>query len=87
MPLERRQLAKNTGTTAVNEGGYTITTSTTQGTTGDRVGYSWKPESGAIVRRQDGGAIVRDGENEVTISKSQGTTGDRTGFSWHRAGF
>jgi hypothetical protein len=73
--------------TKVNEGGYTITTSKTQGTTGDKLGYSWEPEAGTILRRQNvGDQVVRNGEDEVIVSKSQGTTRDRTGFSWRRAG-
>jgi len=62
-------------------------TSKHQGTTGDRVGYRWKPERRPISRRQISGGdrVVRNGGDEVIVSKSQGTTQDRSGFKWRKA--
>lgn len=48
--LNRRQLAKSTGQTTQVKDGYAITTSYSQGTTGDRKGFSWKKADGVLRR-------------------------------------
>ena len=62
-----------------------VTISKSQGTTGNKTGYSWHAigsTDGLEKRQGSGDDTVVDDKNVVTISKSQGTTKDRVGYRW-----
>jgi hypothetical protein len=87
-PLAKRQ-ASNKDTTETMDGDNVVTMSKSQGTTGDKTGYSWHSvgSTAALVKRQDSGDDTAvDDKNVVTTSKSQGTTNDRVGYKWRSIG-
>lgn len=76
-------------TKETKDGNNVVTTSKSEGTTNNKLGYSWHAAQlgDSLVKRQGGEDTkeVKDGNKMVTISKSEGVTDDKTGYSWRAA--
>lgn len=83
--LSSLPVAKRQGDTKKSEDGKdVITTSKSEGTTDDKIGYSWRSTKATDVlsKREEDTKKSEDGKDVITTSKSEGTTDDKIGYSW-----